>query len=84
AGAQLGSFSIGPVTPADRNDETELLARSATALIPKGTRTIVVTMSASGGTGDNQYNTAFADNLSLTVTTNALHFPTVPVTLPKR
>ena len=85
AGTPLGAFSIGPVSAADRSDQTELLARNAVALIPKGTRTIDVTMSASGGAA-NQYNTAFADNLSLTIATNpgiSVPLPTVPVTIRK-
>jgi hypothetical protein len=83
AGAPLGDLSIGPVSAAARSNQTELLARSAVALIPKGTRAIDVTMSASGGAG-NQYNTAFADNLSLTIATNpgiSFPLPTVPVTI---
>jgi hypothetical protein len=82
-GAPLGSLSIGPVSAADRDDQTGLLARSAAALIPKGTRAIDVTMAASGGAAGDQYDTAFADNLSLTITTNATTIPTVPVTFPR-
>ncbi len=87
AGAALGRFSIGPVSVTDRHNQTELLARSAAALIPKGTRTIDITMSASGGAA-NQYNAAFADNLSLTIATNQGisvpgPIPTVPVTIRK-
>ena len=79
-GTSLGTESIGPVSATDRNDQTELLARSATAIIPEKTRAIDVTMSAGGGAA-NQYNTAFADNLSLTVAPNVFTFPSVPVTL---
>jgi hypothetical protein len=79
-GTSLGTVSIGPVSAADRNDQTGLLARSAKAIIPEKTRAIDVTMSAGGGDA-NQYNTAFADNLSLTVAPNVFTFPSVPVTL---
>jgi hypothetical protein len=79
-GVSLGSLSIGPVSAADRNDQTVLLARSATVFVPKMTRTIDVIMNAGGG-APNQYDTAFADNLSLTVAPNALKFPTPPVTV---
>jgi hypothetical protein len=87
AGSELGGFSIGPVSVTDRHDQTELLARSAVALIPKGTRTIDVTMSATGGAA-GQYNTAFADNVSLTIATNQGisvpgPVPTIPVKIPK-
>ncbi len=81
-GAALGSLSIGPVGAADRNDQTEMLARTGAALIPRETRAIDVTMSATGGAANNQYNTAFADNLSLTITQNA--GITVPVSIPRR
>ena len=88
-GARLGTMSIGPVSAADRNDQTEMLTRTRAALVPKGTRTIDVTMSATGGAGNDQYNTAFADNLSLTITQNAgisvpVSIPRVPVTIHKR
>jgi hypothetical protein len=80
AGAALSSFSVGPVSAADRDDRTELLARSAAALIPEGTRAIDVTMSASGGSA-SEYDTAFADNLSLTIAPRSkIH---IPVTMPK-
>ena len=79
-GAALGSLSIGPVGAADRNDQTEMLARTGAALIPRETRAIEVTMSATGGARNDQYNTAFADNLSLTITQNA--GITVPVSIP--
>jgi hypothetical protein len=87
-GAPLGSLSIGPVSTAERNDQTEMLARTGVALIPKGTRAIDVTMSATNGAGNDQYNTAFADNLSLTITQSTFSvpvtFPRVPVTIHKR
>jgi hypothetical protein len=37
-------------------------------------------MNADGGAA-NQYNTAFADNLSLTIAPNVVTFPSVPVTV---
>jgi hypothetical protein len=66
-GAPLGSVSIGPVTAADRGDLTELLPRSTRVREPPATRTISVTMHATGQ--DSAYNTAYADNLSLTLRT---------------
>jgi hypothetical protein len=44
------------------------------------TRKIDVTMSAGGGAPD-QYDTAFADNLSLTIAPAVFTLPTVPVTV---
>jgi len=81
AEASLGSFSIGPVSAGDRSNQTELLARSAAALVPKGTRAIDVTMAASGAQGPSDYNTAFADNLSLTIGPRSRI--RIPVTIPK-
>jgi hypothetical protein len=66
-GSTLGSFSIGPVTAADRDNQTELLPLSAQHDVPVGTRTIKVTMHASGQLAD--YDDAFADNLSLRLST---------------
>jgi hypothetical protein len=66
-GERLGSVSIGPVTAAERDDQTGLLARSAAAGVPAATRTINVTMTASGAGGVDQYNTGLADNLSLII-----------------
>jgi hypothetical protein len=66
-GSTLRSFSIGPVTAADRDDQTELLERSAEDNVPVATRTIKVTMHANGQLAD--YDDAFADNLSLTLST---------------
>jgi hypothetical protein len=64
-GQSLSSFQIGPVLPADRNNVTTLLARSASAAVPSGTRSIRVTMTATRT--DGSYNDGYADNLSLTL-----------------
>ena len=55
------------MTAADRGDQTGLLPRSAHARVPVATRTIKVTMQANGQLAD--YDDAFADNLSLTLST---------------
>jgi hypothetical protein len=65
SGQTLGSLVIGPVTPAERDDQTTLLSQNATGAVLPGTRTIVLVMSAAWGTG--YYNDAYADNLSLTL-----------------
>ncbi len=75
SGATLSGFSIGPVTAADRGDQTELLAQSARARVPVGTATIKVTMRATGQLAD--YNDAFADNLSLSLATVGVKKPLV-------
>ena len=65
SGDQLGSVQIGPVTPADRGNQTTLLPRSTSAPLMPGTRAIRVVATATniGGGSDNGY----FDNLSLTL-----------------
>ena len=67
--ASLGSVQIGPVTPAERANTTELLARSASAAVPVGTRAIEVVMTAVRNAGTS--NDGYADNISLTISTAA-------------
>jgi hypothetical protein len=65
SGKVLGAVRIGPVTPAQRNEATTLLARSASAKVPAGTRSIavvIVAVRASGSWADGN-----VDNLSLTL-----------------
>ena len=68
-GADLGAsgadLTIGPVTPQDRGDVTDLLLRSAVAALPDGTRSIrtLVTLTHFEGSANDGY----ADNLSLTL-----------------
>jgi hypothetical protein len=61
----LGSAEIGPVTAADRDNATGLLARDATGLVPAGTRQIVVTLVMTIDPTIGTYNDGYADNLSL-------------------
>ena len=65
AGQQLGRVAIAPVTAADRHDTTELLARTGSAAVPAGTRSVRVVMTATKFAG--AYNDAYLDNLSLTL-----------------
>jgi Ca2+-binding RTX toxin-like protein len=60
-------LEIGPVTAADRADQTTLLPRSVAARVPAGTRriTLLVTMTRMAGGG---YNDGYADNIALTLT----------------
>ena len=67
-GAVIGSFTIGPVTAADRRNLTTLVRRAATQPMPAGTRSIRVTLAAADATGI--YNSAYADNVKLTVAAN--------------
>jgi len=68
-GASFDQTSIGPVTPADRQNQTGLLLRSTTGTIPAGTRKIQMQMhfeALSGG-----YIDGYADNLSMVLTSTA-------------
>jgi hypothetical protein len=59
----LSTASIGPVTPADRNNATGLLLRSTSGIVPASTRRIdvLLQMTRTGGSSNDGY----ADNLSL-------------------
>jgi hypothetical protein len=66
AGAALGApVAIGPVTAADRGGVTEFLARSASAAVPPGTRSIAVVID--GERTDGAYNDAYVDDVGLTL-----------------
>ena len=64
-GLNLGAAAIGPVTAADRSDQTGLLARSATGLVPEGTRSVDLTVALTRLEGTN--NDGYADNISFDV-----------------
>lgn len=61
--ATLSTLTLGPVTPADRGNVSELLARSTNTVVPVGTRSIDILMTSTRLDGD--YNDGYADNLSL-------------------
>jgi hypothetical protein len=65
AGSPLASLTIGPVTAADRDDQTTLLQRSATGPVPAGTRSIQVVMTSTRFEGE--YDDGYGDNMSLTL-----------------
>lgn len=59
---QLGAISIGPATVANRSGVSTLLAFSGNAIVPFGTRSVDILMTAQRTAGD--YNDGYADNLS--------------------
>ncbi|HEY7620840.1 MAG TPA: hypothetical protein VH834_13780 [Solirubrobacteraceae bacterium] len=63
AGGALGSFALPTVTSADRNSVTALIARSASAVVPRGTRSISVRIDAIRDAG--AYNDGYIDNVQL-------------------
>lgn len=64
-GNEIGSASIGPVTPADRNNQTGLFLRTASGELPAGTASLQFSLSMERiGGGDND---GYADSLSFVV-----------------
>ncbi|MFA6900249.1 MAG: hypothetical protein WC256_08590 [Desulfurivibrionaceae bacterium] len=68
-GQALGATSLGPVTPADRQNTTGLLQRSTTGAPPVGTRSAQVTMTMTRVSGS--YNDGYADNIELVLTSSS-------------
>jgi hypothetical protein len=66
-GGSLGTAAIGPVTAADRSNATGMLLRQTSGLVPLGTASADLLMTAvrvGGGTSNDGY----ADNLAFSVT----------------
>ena len=63
AGAPAGAVGLPTVTPTDRNQTTALVARTASAAVPAGTRQISVRIDAIRDEGS--YNDGYIDNVSL-------------------
>ena len=62
-GHKVKSFKVGPVTTADRSEQTTLLLRTATRSIPTATWKIKVVITSTRV--DGTYNDGYADNVSL-------------------
>ena len=69
----LGSTTIGPVNPADRNNTTGLFLRNKSAKVPANTVTLRVTLTMTRTSG--AFNDGYADSLSV-----VLRAPTVVTT----
>jgi hypothetical protein len=74
-GMTLGMLQLGPVTPEERLQDSNLLQRSAQGAIPARTRAVDVTIHGERAAG--AYTDAYADNLAL-----VLSVPGVPVEPP--
>jgi hypothetical protein len=72
-GATLGAPEIGPVTAADRGDQTTLLPRSTCGAVPAGTRSIKVVITGTRVSGS--YNDGYADNVSLSLVASGTPCP---------
>jgi hypothetical protein len=66
---------IGPVYAADRGNQTGLLFRGTTGLVPVGTRFIVIELDMNRSAGS--YNDGYADNLSLVLSPPKVFLPLV-------
>jgi hypothetical protein len=64
-GVTLGTLEIGPVTPADRGNQTTLLPRSTSGAVPPCTRSIKLVVTSTGEEGS--YNDGYADNVGLSL-----------------
>jgi hypothetical protein len=67
AGTSLGTATLAPVTPAERDDDTELLSESATGTVPAGTTQVLVQVNWTYGAGNS--TDGYLDDLSLTMST---------------
>ncbi len=67
---ELGSVSLNPVLANERGNTSQLLRKSATDMIPVGTRSvdIILTAKRTGGS----YNDGYADNLDFRITSRSL------------
>jgi hypothetical protein len=65
AGGPAGTVALPTVTAADRNQTTALVARTASAAVPAGTRQVSVRIDAIRDEGS--YNDGYIDNVSLTL-----------------
>jgi hypothetical protein len=66
SGAPVGSpTTLGPVTPAQRKDTTELLLRTTGGSVPSAARSVLVTLRMVRT--DGAYVDGYADDLSLTI-----------------
>jgi len=71
AKTEIGSATLGPVTPADRGNQTGLLFRELSGYVPTGTTQIQLSLSMERPNSSD--NDGYADNLSL-----VLHAAAVP------
>ncbi len=69
--ARLGAITLGTVLAAQRGRTTMLASRSARSVVPRLTRSIVVTVRA--GTAGGTYNDAYVDEVALVPQITTLH-----------
>ncbi len=62
SGTNLGSVTLGPVNATQRGDQTALLYRSSTGMVPSGTRSVAINITMLRTTGSR--NDGYVDNAS--------------------
>jgi hypothetical protein len=67
ADTTLATVQVGPVTAADRSNQTTLLPRSTAVVVPAGTRQIRLTIAATR-VSPGSYNDGYADNVAIELT----------------
>jgi hypothetical protein len=80
SGHALGSATLAPVTPAQRNDVTEFLPENTTGTIPRDTRSakVVITVNGNHLASRSAAGQGYVDNLSLTISSDAVDAPPPP------
>jgi hypothetical protein len=80
SGNALGTATLGPVTPAMRNDTTELLSKDATGTLPANTKTVKIVLTVTGNhpANRNGHGQGYADDLSFTVSSANVPAPALP------
>lgn len=73
SGTEVGRCQLGPVTPEQRGERTQLVYESHTDRVPDGARTALVTLSFSLFTGS--FANGMADELSLTLHEEPIDMP---------
>ena len=79
-GSALGTATLDPVTPAQRNDTTGFLPENAFGTIPRGTTRVEVVMTVNGNhlANRNAAGQGYVDNLSFTISSDAVGPPPPP------
>ncbi len=80
-GTRLSALALGPVTRSDRGDETTLVGRTASGPILTGTRTVVVTLTATRVAGAS--NDGYIDDVVLDLSIAPGGAPAAPQVIPR-
>lgn len=76
----IGQLGLGPVSAAQRNSTSTVVAGAVNMIIPAGARSVDILMTATRLSGD--FNDGYADNLSLILSGSLVEPEPVPTPLP--